>query len=82
MGVMIEQFDVPVCNSFKAKVIKDQLCYTVDPNVYKDKINIKTTGLSIELFINYNEDRQITNSKNDSAEAKYNSVRIETIGKC
>ena len=26
MGVMIDQFDVPVCNSFQAKILNDQLC--------------------------------------------------------
>ena len=32
MGVKSDQFDHPVCNSFRPKVIRDQLCYTVDPN--------------------------------------------------
>ena len=32
MGVKIDQFDVPVCNSFEATVLNDQLCYEVDPN--------------------------------------------------
>ena len=35
MGVKMEQFNVPVCNSFKAKIVEDQLCYTVDPNRYR-----------------------------------------------
>ena len=30
MGVKIDKFDVPICNSFKAKVLNDQLCYEVD----------------------------------------------------
>ena len=41
MGVKIDQFDVPVCNSFRPKIIRDQLCYTIDPNEYKTKINLK-----------------------------------------
>ena len=28
MGVKIEQFDMSVCNSFRPKIIRDQLCYT------------------------------------------------------
>ena len=40
MGVKIEQFDVPVCNSFKAKIIRDQLCFQFDPNRYKDRIDL------------------------------------------
>ena len=54
MGVKIDQFDVSVCNSFKEKLVEDQLCYEVDPNlyIYKDKFDMV-------LVIDYNEDRQI-----------------------
>ena len=56
MGVKIDQLDVPVCNSFKAKIVKDQLCYEVDPNNFKH--NIALNGeLSLSLFIDFNEDR-------------------------
>ena len=57
MGVKIDLIDVPVCNSFRPKIIRDQLCYTVDPNEYKDKIDLKG-DLSLSLFIHYNEDRE------------------------
>ena len=56
MGVKIDQFDDPVCNSFRPKIVKDQLCYTVDPNVYKHKIDMKGK-ISLTLAIDYNEDR-------------------------
>ena len=35
---------------------KDQLCYTVDPNIFKDKINLEGQ-LSLTLAIDYNDDR-------------------------
>ena len=76
MGVKIDQFNVSVCNSFRPKIIKDQLCYTVDPNKYKDKIDTKGE-LSLSLFIHYNEDRKI--NFDDIPEA--NSIIINTIGK-
>ena len=41
MGIMIEQFEVSICNSFKAKVLNDQLCYEVDLNFHSDKNNIE-----------------------------------------
>ena len=63
MGVKIDQFDDPVCNSFRPKIVKDQLCYTVDPNEYKHKIDLQG-DLSLSLFIHYNEDRQMEDVDN------------------
>ena len=37
MGVKIDKFDVPVCNSFQAKVLNDQLCYEVDLNRFSNQ---------------------------------------------
>ena len=37
MGTKIDQFSVPVCNSFKATVLNDQLCYELDVNEMIDK---------------------------------------------
>ena len=63
MGVKVDQFNVPVCNSFRPRIVMDQLCYQVDPNEYTDKIDLqelKEEGeISLTLFIHYNEDRQM-----------------------
>ena len=64
MGIKIPQVEVPVCNSFKAKIFNDQLCYTVDPNEYKKKL-AKQDDLSLELILNYNEDREVWFSEKD-----------------
>ena len=58
MGVKIDQFDVPVCNSFRPKTLQDQLCYTVDPNEYKHKIDLEG-DISLTLYLHYNIDRQL-----------------------
>ena len=76
LGVKIDQFNAPVCNSFRPKLIKDQLCYTVDPNVYKDKIDLKGE-LSLSLFIHFNEDRQMEETDSN----RKNSVIVDIIGK-
>ena len=64
MGIKIGQFDVPVCNSFRPRIVLDQLCYQVDPNKYKDKIDLKEQALkgdlSLSFFIHYNEDGAIS----------------------
>ena len=33
----MKEFEDPVCDSFKAKIRNDQLCYEVDLEKYKDK---------------------------------------------
>ena len=82
MGGKIEQMDVPICNSFRPKIVKDQLCYTVDPNKYRDSVNIQREKLGLSLFINYNEDRQISSSPdNKNYSSNDYNIRIETIGK-
>ena len=79
MGVKIDQFDVPVCNSFRPKIISNQLCYTVDPSKYKDKITLKQE-LSLALFINYNEDKEIVLEKRETI-PEDDTIIIETIGR-
>merc|ERR1712126_234912 len=69
MGVKIEQFSFPLCTSFKAKLYKDQLCYTVDPNEFKHRIDLKGQ-LSITLAIDYNEDRVYKFSNESLGEVK------------
>ena len=61
MGVKIDQFHVPVCNSFKAKILNDQLCYEVDLNRFTNRDNIKNElELGFVFIMDYNEDRQVT----------------------
>ena len=60
MGIQIDKFDVPVCNSFQAKIFKDQLCYEVDLKRFSREDNIKRElKLGLNLLLDYNEDRQI-----------------------
>jgi len=62
MGVKIDQFDSPVCNSFQAKIQNDQLCYEVDLHkfVNEKKIDVDM-GLKegFRFLLDYNEDRQV-----------------------
>ena len=59
MGVKIDDFDVPVCNSFQAKILNDQICYEVDLNSFSDKDNIERyLKFGFIFLLDYNEDRQ------------------------
>ena len=82
MGVKIDKFEVPFCNSFQAKLIQDQLCYSVDPNKYRRFLHRKDE-LSLSLYINYNVERQfISNYMNNSnSSIDENSIIVNTIGK-
>ena len=74
LGLRMTNFSVPVCRIFKAKIKKDQLCYTVDLNDYKGNVN-SNSKVSLELYIDYNEDRQFGKLK----EIEDHSIEIETI---
>ena len=65
MGLYTNYFDAPVCNSFKAKILNERLCYEVDIEKIFDKYVIKS-GLKVGLMflLDYNEDRQMDSTKN------------------
>ena len=79
MGVMIDQFEVPVCNSFKAKIFYNQLCYEVDPNkfIHKNSRYIeKELELGLSLLVDTNFNRHYSLRK------RINKASInETLGK-
>ena len=95
MGVKIDQFNVPVCNSFQAVVLNDQLCYEVDLNKFSDKKNIeKELEIGFNFLLDYNEDRQVTfketmankelglgNSVAASNQNHHAFIFLDTIGK-
>ena len=60
LGIKIDQFDVPVCNSFQAKMLNDQLCYEVDLNRFRTNNITRDLELGLVFFMDYNEDRQVS----------------------
>ena len=61
VGVKINQFEWPVCNCFRAKILNDQLCYEVDLSRFSDTENIQNElKLGFTFIMDYNEDRQVT----------------------
>ena len=75
MGVKIDQFDDPVCDSFQAKILNDQICYEIDLSTFKKgKENIeKELDLGFSFLMDYNEDRQVKCDK-ISHEKTYDSL--------
>ena len=65
MGTKIDEFDVPVCNSFQGKVLNDQLCYEVDLNKLSNKNNLdRELRSGFSFIMDYNEDRQVALNRN------------------
>ena len=63
---------IPICNSFKAEIFNDQLCYGVDLKRYKNVNNPeKDLELGLVFLLDYNEDRQFaSHKKSDNANNK------------
>ena len=77
-GTKKEQFDVPVCNSFKAKVLNDQLCYEMDPNKLKSIVSEKDFFEGFKFYVDTNVDRQFPIK---SKEASAVLIYLHTVGK-
>ena len=89
MGTKVKEFNIPVCNSFKGKVIHDQLCYEVDLKMYEKKENRENElrdGLI--LLLDLNKERQSFGgemTKNDKTESFNNGkeasfqIHLDTI---
>ena len=95
MGVKFDEFEIPVCNSFQAKILNDQLCYEVDLNTFSNKENIdQELELGFSFLMDYNEDRQVTFHQNfskvmkiglaativETDATKHASIYLNTIG--
>ena len=80
MSIKIENFSLPVCNSFKAVVHKDQLCYQVELERFRKKENLKEQLLNgLVLILDYNEDRNFLSSPPSTMNPGY--ISIDTISK-
>ena len=80
MGVEVEQFDVPVCNSFQATILNDQLCYEVDLNRFSIKSNLKSELRSGFSFImDYNEDREVIMTESVNNEEKHPNMMSQIL---
>ena len=80
MSIKIENFSIPVCNSFKAVVHKDQVCYQADLNKFKKKEILKVQlNKGLVLILDYNEDRNMPFTPISSAVQGY--IPIDTISR-
>ena len=80
VGTKIQEFKVPVCNSFYPKILNDQLCYELDLNRFSNKDNLKRElKYGLNLLLDYNEDRQITFDKDKHTTTNKNLTLASSI---
>ena len=64
MSHRIEHLQLPVCNSFQAKILNDQLCYEVDLNDFSENKEHELQS-GFVFIMDYNEDKQVSNDNDD-----------------
>ena len=91
LGIQVDNFDVPVCNSFKAVIHNDQLCYQVDLEKFRDpQVIDKQLKHGLVMILDENKDRQfltkdkkVSGTRNLFSPEEENSIQIhlDTISK-
>ena len=77
MGAYHSNFKVPVCNSFQPTVKDEQICYELDLEKYKNELFlVKQLQEGLVLYLDFNEDKQLTVETNKENSA---SVNVDTI---
>ena len=83
LGTRIEDFDIPICNSFQAKIKYDQLCYELDLQKLKNNTVIEDQLKSgLFLVLDYNEDRQLilkNQIMTDPKKIRFNEEKKESL---
>ena len=77
MGLKTSLFDIPACNSFKDKLINNQLCYEIDVNNFKDKrFKENDLKLGLSFLIDNNEIRQTKSKEQITMEGRKDLGKI------
>ena len=76
-GVKIDQFNIPVCNIFEAKIVNDQLCYEVDLNNFKSSFSQSTLKKGFTFYVDLNRDKQYPRTESQNNDF---SVNINALG--
>ena len=79
MGTKHSNFKLPVCNSFQATIRDEQICYEIDLEQYKNETDlVKQLQKGLELYLDYNGDKQLTVERNEENTAR---VYMDTISR-
>ena len=77
MGTKHSNFKLPVCTGFQETVRDEQICYEIDLEHYKNESDlVKQLQEGLVLYLDYNEDKQLTVVRNEESAAH---VFLDTI---
>ena len=80
MTLQTELLKMPVCNSFKAKIFYDQLCYEVDVNDFVENESLSSAqvdlGLSFLVDTNFARQYSLDGSKKKETVSKTLGISI------
>ena len=66
MGNNIDNFNIPVCDKFRPTFLDGQLCYQLDANELRNKVDKKKmASKGIVLLLDYNFDRTVKDEGDD-----------------
>ena len=80
MGMKINNFDFPICNSFRPTILENRLCYKVDVSEIVPKPSLQELFEGLILVLDYNEDRQFY--KPNSKSMAYEEQTFAKQGLC
>ena len=80
MGLKIEEFDDPVCNSFRPRVFENKFCYEVDVKEHFNGINLEEMKAGLVFILDYNEDRQMVSTEGAKKEFENSSSSFTSQG--
>ena len=71
VGETDPNFSIPVCNKFKPRILEGQLCYYLDINEFKNKVDDKKLmSHGLVMMLDYNEDRMGLDTSIENKESK------------
>ena len=82
MGTNYSNFlKIPVCNSFQARVRDKHICYEIDLEQYRmeHKHILKQLQEGLVLFLDYNEDKQLSVKKGMKRNENEAQIYMDTI---
>ena len=75
MGTLLKGLNIPVCNSFREKFHNNQLCYEVDVNQFKNKVDSKQiVRLGLTFMVDTNNNRQIYQNHNKIVSESFSNI--------